>query len=74
MQGEAVSAGLAGLARAFPRPRHGRYAAAPARTDESGITFLPPPVPDFFPKIAAAVGLSSLALAALVVVSRRSSR
>jgi len=45
MKGSDVSSELAELARSFPRPRHGRYATEPARTDESGVVYLPPPVP-----------------------------
>jgi len=67
-----VAVGLADLARDFPRPRRGRYATEPARIDETGVTFLPPPVPDPAPKIAAAVGLSAMALGAVVALSRRS--
>jgi hypothetical protein len=66
-----VAAGLADLARDFPRPRRGRYAGEPARTDETGVTFVPPPAPDPLPKIAAAVGLAAMAIAAVVVLSGR---
>ena len=72
MSGRAVAIGLADLARDFPKPRRGRYAEEPARADETGVTFVPPPVPDRAPKIAAAVGLSAVALAAVVVLSKRS--
>lgn len=71
MRGEEVTSGLAELARNFPRPRRGRYAAQPARTGEHGITYLPPALPDPLPRIAAAVGLSALAIGAVVVMSRR---
>jgi len=71
MTGNVVTAGLAELARNFPRPRSGRYAHEPARTDQLGLVSVPPPVPDPVPKIAAAVGLSSLALGAVIVLSRR---
>jgi len=73
MFGWAVAVGLADLARDFPRPRRGRYAFEPARADETGVTFVPPPVPDPAPKIAAAVGLAAIALGAVVVLSRRDS-
>lgn len=72
MQGPEVAAGLAELATHFPRPRHGRYAAEAARTDDSGIIFLPPEPTDRLPRIAAAVGLTVLALSAAATVSRRS--
>lgn len=71
MSGSEVSQGLAELARHFPRPKRGRYATEPARADESGITYLPPPVPDPSPKIAAAVVMSALAIGAVVALSRR---
>jgi glyoxylase-like metal-dependent hydrolase (beta-lactamase superfamily II) len=72
MRGRAVAVGLADLARDFPRPRRGRYALEAARTDETGTVFLPPPAPDPAPKIAVAVGLTAMALGAVMVLSRRS--
>ncbi|HLY20023.1 MAG TPA: MBL fold metallo-hydrolase [Bryobacteraceae bacterium] len=72
MSGDAVTAGLAELALNFPRPRHGRYAHEPARIDEHGVQYVPPPLPDPLPKIAAAVGLTAVAVGAVVVLSRRS--
>lgn len=71
MSGSAVTAGLAELASNFPMPRQGRYAHEPARIDEHGIVFVPPPVPDPLPKIAAAVGLTAMAIGAVVALSRR---
>ena len=71
MSGSAVTAGLADLAGNFPKPRHGRYSSEPARADETGVTFVPPPVADPWPKVAAAVGLATLALSAVAVMSRR---
>jgi len=70
MTGRSVAGGLADLARNFPQP-HGRYAAEAARTDESGVVFLPPPVSDPLPKVAAAAGLATLAIGAVVALSRR---
>jgi glyoxylase-like metal-dependent hydrolase (beta-lactamase superfamily II) len=70
MRGRAVAVGLADLARDFPKPR-GRYANQPARTDETGVTFVPPPASDPVPKVAAAVGLTAAALGAVVALSRR---
>ncbi len=75
--GEAMSAAatdLAELARNFPRPSHGRYAATPACTDENGIVSLPPPVDDPLPKVVAVAGLSALAVIAVVALSRRNAR
>ena len=45
MKGSGVASELAELACRFPKPCHGRYALEPARTDESGVVYLPPPVP-----------------------------
>lgn len=71
MIGAEAAEGLAELARDFPAPRHGRYATEPARTDENGITYLPPPVPDPLPKMAAAAGVSVLAAGVAVLLARR---
>ena len=71
MFGRAVAVGLADLARDFPRPPRGRYAIEPARTDETGVVFVPPPAPDPAPKIAAAVGLTAMAIGAVMVLSSR---
>jgi glyoxylase-like metal-dependent hydrolase (beta-lactamase superfamily II) len=68
MSGPAVAADLA---RNFPKPR-GRYAAEPARIDETGLTFVPPPYPDPAPQIAAAVGLAAVALGAAMILSSKS--
>jgi len=70
MFGPAVAAGLADLARDFPRPR-GRYASDPARADETGVVFVPPPADDPAPKIAVAAGLAAVALGAVMALSRR---
>jgi glyoxylase-like metal-dependent hydrolase (beta-lactamase superfamily II) len=67
MSGRAVAVGLADLARDFPRPR-GRYADQPARTDETGVAFVPPPAPDPLPKIAAVLGLAAAGIAAVMVL------
>lgn len=70
MRGAGVADGLESLARDFPRPAHGRYSVEPARVDENGIVYLPPAPSDPLPKIAGAVGLAALALAAVAVLSR----
>jgi glyoxylase-like metal-dependent hydrolase (beta-lactamase superfamily II) len=71
MKGRAVAVGLADLARDFRMPRRGRYAAEPARTDQTGLTFVPPPVSDPAPKIAAAVGLSALGIGVMLAFTQR---
>ncbi len=73
MSGPAVATGLADLARDLPRPR-GRYANEPARTDETGVTYLPPPAPDPLPKIAAVSGLAAMAIGGVVALSRRAAK
>ena len=61
MSGDVVRRELDQLASDFPAPARGRYAQQAARSDEHGIVFLPPPVPDPVPAIAAGVGLALLA-------------
>ena len=51
----------------FPAPRRGRYAHDPARADENGIIYVPPPVTSAWPKIAAAAGIA----AAVVLAARK---
>ena len=46
MSGAGALEELRELARNFPVPEHGRYVHEPALTDQNGITYLPPPVPD----------------------------
>lgn len=64
---------LAELARHFPIPQHGRYVNEPARADESGVTYLPPPPLDAVPKIAVGVA-AAIAIAGVgaVLLRRRS--
>ncbi len=60
MFGRRVAEELLELANNFPAPRHGRYAALPAQTDENGLIELPPPAPDPLPRVARAVGAAAL--------------
>ena len=46
MSGVEANQGLRRLADEWPQPRHGRYIAHPAETDEDGVQYLPPRVPD----------------------------
>lgn len=63
------------LADHFPIPSHGRYVSEPARTDETGITYLPPAPFDPLPKIAAGVAAATvLAGAGALVLKKHSSR
>jgi len=52
LSGAALATGLQALARDFDRvarPAHGRYVREPARADATGVTYVPPPVPDATP-------------------------
>lgn len=72
MTGRGVADELQALADVFPVPSHGRYVAEPARVDERGVVFLPPPVPDLLPlKLAAGVGVAALAGTVLAWIRRR---
>jgi glyoxylase-like metal-dependent hydrolase (beta-lactamase superfamily II) len=63
------------LADNFPIPEHGRYANEPARADEAGVTYLPPPAFDPFPKVATGVAAAVvLGAAGAVVLKKRSAR
>ena len=60
------------LAEHFPIPSHGRYVNEPARADETGITYLPPPAFDPVPKIATGVAAAAvLAAAGALVLKKR---
>jgi glyoxylase-like metal-dependent hydrolase (beta-lactamase superfamily II) len=66
---------LRALARNFPFPDNGRYVGDPARSDESGIGYLPPPVADPVKRFAlAAVAGAALAAAALWYARARHAR
>jgi glyoxylase-like metal-dependent hydrolase (beta-lactamase superfamily II) len=69
MSGRAVAVGLADLARACPQPR-GRYSSQPARTDETGVTFVPPAVPDPLRRVALAALLTAIGMGAVVAYSK----
>jgi glyoxylase-like metal-dependent hydrolase (beta-lactamase superfamily II) len=60
IRGAAATEGLRHLADNYPVPDKGRYVAEPARTDASGVEFLPPAPPDRLPVQAAVVGASLL--------------
>ncbi len=60
MSGRAASEQLQELAADFPVPSDGRYVREPARADEHGITYLPEPVPDPLPKVAAGIGVAAI--------------
>lgn len=60
LAGEEIAGNLSRFAEDFRIPGEGRYVAEPARTDESGIVELPPPVPDPFVKNVAGMGILAL--------------
>ncbi|GAB3571443.1 MBL fold metallo-hydrolase [Hymenobacter daeguensis] len=67
--GPGAAAGLRELADNYPIPTHGRYVAEPARTDASGVEFLPPAPKDTLPLKAAIIGGSLLAAGAAWLLS-----
>ena len=74
--GPEATAGLHRLADLYPIPAHGRYVPEPARTDASGVAYLPPAPKDRLPLQAAIIGGSLLAVGAawLLSGSRRKSQ
>ena len=72
LSGVAAGEKLSHLAAQFTPPPHGRYADEPARTDETGVVALPPPVPDPLPVyLATAATLAGLAAVAAFEKSQR---
>jgi glyoxylase-like metal-dependent hydrolase (beta-lactamase superfamily II) len=62
VRGPAVADDLERFASVFPRPSRGRYARQPARADERGVLFVPPPVPDPLPRRLVLAGVGAAAL------------
>lgn len=60
MGGPDVADDLVRFADHFTAPDHGRYARQAAVADESGVRFVPPPVPDPLLKVAAGVAVAGL--------------
>ncbi|MDB5300121.1 MAG: yflN 1 [Phycisphaerales bacterium] len=50
---------LAAHFREIDVPRRGRYVRSPAIADENGVEYVPPPVPDPWPKVAAGVAIGA---------------
>jgi glyoxylase-like metal-dependent hydrolase (beta-lactamase superfamily II) len=71
MSGHEALEQLQQLAQDFPVPDYGRYVDEPARSDETGITFLPPPVADPVKRAAIVGGAVVTGLAAGSLVMRR---
>jgi glyoxylase-like metal-dependent hydrolase (beta-lactamase superfamily II) len=72
MRGAQAATQLRTLANNFPTPEDGRYVRKAAKTDETGIVYLPPPVPDPV-KIGTlvAVGVAGAVGAGLLARNRR---
>ena len=73
MRGERLAEGLTQLAAEFRRlavPSDGRYVREPARADASGVTYVPPPVPDPVPKMLGAAVLVGVAAFVLTAMGR----
>jgi glyoxylase-like metal-dependent hydrolase (beta-lactamase superfamily II) len=67
--GDDVPDAMRRFAERFAAPAHGRYVIAPAETGPAGVEWLPPAVPDSFPRRAtgaALVVIGALGLAAAV--------
>ncbi|MES2459224.1 MAG: MBL fold metallo-hydrolase [Armatimonadota bacterium] len=73
MQGETLAADLEGFSQEFITPMKGRYIAEPARFDENGIVFLPPPPRDYLPGVAAGVAVAALVGLGIYALNRRGS-
>jgi glyoxylase-like metal-dependent hydrolase (beta-lactamase superfamily II) len=71
MSGADATEELRQLAKNFPIPEHGRYVKEPARYDENGISYLPPPSPDPVKWTAVGVGAAALAGAGVVAARKR---
>lgn len=74
--GPEAAAGLHQLADNYPVPAHGRYVPAPARTDTSGVAYLPPAPKDKLPMQVALIGAGIVAAGAawLLTGGRRRGR
>jgi glyoxylase-like metal-dependent hydrolase (beta-lactamase superfamily II) len=73
MSGSEALEQLRNLARNFPFPEYGRYVSDPARSDESGLTYLPPPAPDPVKRYAIATLAGTAGIGAGVWLARRRS-
>jgi len=74
MVGERLERELQVLADHFDelaKPRRGRYVREPARADERGVVYIPPPVKDPMPKVVAA---AVLGIGAFIVLNKLSNR
>jgi glyoxylase-like metal-dependent hydrolase (beta-lactamase superfamily II) len=77
MRGARLERGLRELAEQFGRravPARGRYVRQPALADQSGVVFVPPPVPDLVGRTVAGVAAAAIAAVAFAAVRRRNGR
>lgn len=70
--GDGVADAVERFAREFSAPAHGRYVNAPAVTGPAGVEWVPPPVPDPFPRQAAGVAMVAIGAWGLARVARGS--
>ena len=68
--GNGVADALEMFARTFTPPE-GRYSIAPAQAGLNGVEWVPPPVPDPFPRQAAGAAMVAIGLIGLVAATRR---
>ena len=68
--GEGAAGAVELLARTFTPPE-GRYSIAPAQAGLNGVEWVPPPVPDPFPRQAAGAAMVALGLIGLAAAARR---
>ena len=66
VRGTHVAGALDEFAKAFTPPKKGRYVLEPARADERGVVYVPPPVRDPLPRQLLTVGVAAAAVYALV--------
>lgn len=71
MAGETLAADLEEFAQDFTTPKYGRYVTEPARFDENGVVFTPPPAPDYRAGVAAGVGVAALIGVGIYALARR---
>ncbi|MCA1651349.1 MAG: MBL fold metallo-hydrolase [Acidobacteria bacterium] len=71
LAGEGLPDVLADFAATFTAPARGRYAVAPAYAGPSGVEWIPPPVPDPFPRQAAGAALVAFGVWGLAAAARR---
>jgi glyoxylase-like metal-dependent hydrolase (beta-lactamase superfamily II) len=68
--GEGIADALQVFARTFTPPQ-GRYAIAPAQAGREGVEWVPPPVPDAFPRQVAGAAFVAIGILGLAAAARR---